>query len=462
MRKFSILLLILLTACASLLPQPAATRISPALTIRTHPDGALYVGDLVSFEAYNPVAAQPLSNSLRISLAGKTLAEQPFSQFGMGARSQATFYWAWDTHALQPGDYILTFTLLPSGVHWDQKISLLPAAQLPAAQAGAHWVSVETACCTLHYITGTDAEKDLDALKRMLDAQAADVARRMGTQYKGKVPVTYLPRTLGHGGFTSDGIYVSYLHQNYAGGTAQQVTHHELVHWLDGQLGGNLRPSMLQEGLAVYMSDGHFKVEPIVPRAAALIDLNLYIPLRKLADTFYFSQHEASYAEAAALISYIISTYGQDGFNTFYRDIRPAKSGSQADALDAALQAHFGMNLDTFEAKFSAFLRQQPADAAARTDMRLTVAFYDTVRRYQREMDPSAYFLYTWLPDVATMRQRGIVADFLRHPDGLLNSQIENLLVSGDAALRAADYNGVESKINTVNLLLDLRSRFGG
>ena len=462
MRKFSILLLILLTACASLLPQTAAPRLSPVLTIRTHPDGPLYVGDLVSFEAYNPVAAQPFTNSLRISLAGKTLAEQPFSQFGMGARSQATFYWAWDTHALQPGDYILTFTLLPSGVHWDQKISLLPAAQLPAAQAGAHWVSVETACCTLHYITGTDAEKDLDALKSMLDAQAADVARRMGAQYKGKVPVTYLPRTLGHGGFTSDGIYVSYLHQNYAGGTAQQVTHHELVHWLDGQMGGNLRPSMLQEGLALYMSDGHFKIEPILPRAAALLDLKLYIPLRKLADTFYFSQHEASYAEAAALISYIISTYGQDGFNTFYRDIHPAKSGSQADALDAALQAHFGVSLETLDVNFSAYLRQQPADTTARTDMRLTVAFYDTVRRYQREMDPSAYFLYTWLPDVATMRQRGIVADFLRHPDGLLNSQIENLLVSGDAALRAADYNGVDSKINTVNLLLDLRSRFGG
>ena len=462
MRKTLFLLLLLLSACASLLPPPAAPRINPALTVRTHPDGPLYVGDLVSFEVYNPLAAQPTSDLLRISLAGKTLAEQAFSQFGMGARSQATFFWVWDTHGLQPGDYIFSFTLLPASISWDQKISLLPGAQLPSAEVGAHWSSVETNCCTLHYITGTDAEKDLDALKSMLDAQAVDVERRMGRQYTGKVPVTYLPRTLGHGGFTSDGIYVSYLHQNYAGGTAQQVTHHELVHWLDGQMGGDLRPSMLQEGLAVYMSDGHFKVEPILPRAAALIDLNLYIPLRKLADTFYFSQHEASYAEAAALISYLLSTYGRDAFNHFYRDIKPAKSGSQADALDAALQAHFGIRLETLEANFTAFLRQQPVDGSARTDMRLTVAFYDTVRRYQREMDPSAYFLYTWLPSVSDMRQRGIVADFLRHPDGLLNQQIESLLVAGDVALRAADYNSLESKINTVNLLLDLRDRFGG
>ena len=462
MRKIALILLLLLSACAGLRPQPAAPKLSPALTVRTHPDGAPYVGDLVSFEVYNPVAQQPLTDRLRISLAGKTLAEQPFSQFGMGARSQATFYWLWDTRSLPPGEYTFTFTLLPIDSSWDQKISLLPAAQLSAAEQGAKWATVETKCCTLQYITGTDAAADLEMLKSMLDAQAADVEARMGAMPNGKIPVTYLPRTLGHGGFTSDGIYVSYLHQNYAGGTAQQVTHHELVHWLDGQLGGELRPAMLQEGLAVYMSDGHFKIEPILPRAAALIDLNLYIPLRKLADTFYFSQHEASYAEAAALISYLISTHGRDSFNTFYRDIHSVKSGLQADALDAALQAHYGISLETLDANFRAFLRQQPVDTVASTDMRLTVAFYDTVRRYQRELDPSAYFLYTWLPGVAEMRQRGIVADFLRHPGGMLNRQIENQLVAGDAALRAADYSGVEARINAVNLLLDLRDRFGG
>ena len=456
MRKTAILLLLLLCACSSLLPQAGRTTPSPALTVRTHPDGLLYVGDLVSFEVFKPTAVQLSSDRLRISLAGKTLGEQAFTPFGMGGRSQATFFWVWDTHGLQPGDYTFTFTLLPASTSWSQTISLQPAAALPAAEVGAHWASVETNCCTLHYISGTEAETDLESLKSMLDAQAADVERRMGAQYHGKIPVTYIPRTLGHGGFTSDGIYVSYLHQNYAGGTAQQVTHHELVHWLDGQLGGDLRPTMLQEGLAVYMSDGHFKVEPILPRAAALLDLGLYVPLRRLADTFYFSQHEASYAEAAALIDYLITTYGRDGFNDFYRNNHAQKSGSQADALDSALQAHLGLSLDQLDQNFTAYLRQQPTDATARTDMRLTVAFYDTVRRYQRELDPSAYFLNTWLPDVGAMRQRGIVADFLRHPDGLVNRQIEALLVSGDAALRAADYPAVENKINTVNLLLNL------
>jgi hypothetical protein len=292
----------------------------------------------------------------------------------------------------------------------------------------------------------------------MVDAQAADVERRMGAKYNDKIPITFLPRTLGHGGFTTDGIYVSYLHRNYAGSTAQQVTHHELVHWLDGQLSGRLRPSMLQEGLAVYLSDGHFKVEPILPRAAALLDLGWYIPMRELANSFYLSQHEVGYIEAAALISYMVSTYGWDSFNNFYRDIQPVTPRSDAAALDAALQAHLAISLDQLEQNFISFLHKQTIEDSTRTDLRLTVAFYDAVRRYEYELDPSAYFLNAWLPDVAKMRQRNIVADFLRHPDSFLNRQIESLLVSGDANLRAANYSAAEANIRTVNILLDLKN----
>jgi hypothetical protein len=74
-------------------------------------------------------------------------------------------------------------------------------------------------------------------------------------------------------------------------------------------------------------------------------------------------------------------------------------------------------------------------------------------------MDPSAYFLNAWLPDASAMRQRGIVADFVRHPDSGANRQIENLLVSADVQLRAANYNAAEIDIRAINLLLDLLGR---
>ncbi|MCX6080417.1 MAG: hypothetical protein NTW32_12870 [Chloroflexi bacterium] len=459
MRKIILPILLLLMACVSLVPQRLfqSSNSSVPPSVRTHPDGPLYVGDQVSFEVYHPAVTQPTSTRALISLAGKPLAEESFGSFGMGGRSQATFYWVWDTRELLPGDYTLTFSLQPGTEHWDEKITLLPAGDVPYPEPDARWESAETACCVIHYISGTDAEKDLEALKTMVAAQSADVEDRLKASFQGKIPITFLPRTLGHGGFTSDGIYVSYLHQNYAGSTARQVTHHEMVHWLDGQVGGMLRPSILQEGLAVYLSDGHFKLEPILPRAAALLDLGWYIPLRKLTNSFYLSQHEIGYAEAAALVSYMISTYGWEKYNNFYRNIEPVPAGSDAGVLDAALQARLGLSLDQLEQNFLNFLRKQPVSDPVRTDLRLTVAFYDAVRRYESDMDPSAYFLQAWLPDVARMRQRNIVADFLRHPDSPLNRQIELLFVSGDVSLLEEKYTAAEIKIRIIVALLDLQ-----
>ena len=462
MRKtliFTLLILFSLSACFNLAPlrQLDSNQLSIHPEVHTHPDGPLYVGDQVSFEVINSDSNQPIGKFVRISQAGKVVAEENFETFGMGARSQATFYWVWDTRGLQAGDQVLTFSLLPGLAHWDEKITLLPAASVPYPEPQARWEELVTACCVIHYISGTDAEKDMATLKAMLEIQSADVEKRMGVKFSGKIPITFLPRTLGQGGFTSDSIYVSYLHQNYAGSTVQQVSHHEMVHWLDSQIGAKLRPSMLQEGLAVYLSDGHFKVEPILARAAALFDQGLYIPLRKLANSFYLLQHEIGYVEAAALVSYMVSTYGWERYSDYYRNIESAPGITDAGAMDAALQNTFGLSLTQLEENFIVFLRQQTISDPVRTDLRLTVSFYDTVRRYEAEMDPSAYFLNAWLPDVSKMRQRNIVADFLRHPDGLMNQQIERLLVSGDAYLRAEKYPAAETNIGIVNRLLDLR-----
>jgi len=458
LRKLFLIFLLFLTACTRQSPQTwfDLHKDSIEYNLTTHPDGPLYVGDQVSFEVYGKTSSKLSGQSIQISLGQKKLAEGSFESFGISGRSQVTFFWIWDTRGLDPGVHTLTFSVLPGGTRWDYEIVLRPASEVPAPEPEARWESVDSACCTIHYISGTEAAEDLDALKIMVDAQAIQVAERMRSNFDKKIPITFLPRTLGHGGFTSNGIYVSYLHRNYAGSTTRQVTHHEMVHWLDNQLGGDLRPSILREGLAVYLSDGHFKVEPILPRAAAILDLGLYIPLRELADSFYFSQHELGYAQAAALVNYLVTTYGWDNFNRFYRTIPPGQ-GSDSDALDAALRRNFSISLDQLEEEFIAFLRAQRFNKSDATDLRLTIEFYDTVRRYQKAYDPSAYFLHAWLPDVPEMRKRGIVADFVRHPDSFINRQIENLLMAADASLRLADYPAVEARLRFVNTLLDFR-----
>lgn len=183
-----------------------------------------------------------------------------------------------------------------------------------------------------------------------------------------------------------------------------------------------------------------------------------YIPLRELTDTFYSSQHEIGYIEAGALTDYMICTYGWEKYNAFYRDLNPL-GGPDFGVLNAGLKAHFDISLEQLETNFKASLAQQTVTESELTDVRLTFSFYDAVRRYQQVLDPSAYFMTAWLPSGDDVRQRGIVADYLRHPVTPIEQQIETYLVSGDASLRAGNYKTTELYIRVVNMLLDVMER---
>jgi hypothetical protein len=448
-------------------------------TIHLHPDGPLYVGDQVSLEVIPPDGRQMNGQSIRVEVEGQgTIGVAKFAPYGMGARIQATLEWTWNTANLQAGTYLLKFTLMPGGRTWQMLVELHPSSQVPPPEPGAHWASATSQCCVLYYITGTAAERDLQRIKAMADAQALDVAQRFGESFTQPIPVVLIPRILGQGGFTSSEIAISYVDADYAGGDIAMVLHHEMVHWMDARLGGDLRPTFLVEGLAVYLTGGHFKPEALMPRAAALLSpspacatvnpvqpppdsgappcgLGGYIPLRQLIDNFYTSQHEISYLEAAAMIDYMVKTFGWQPFSSFYRDIHPGNNLSQSAAMSLALQAHFGLTLDELEARFIQALRAEPLAASQVDDLQLTVDYYDSVRRYQQLLDPSAYFLYAWLPSPALMRQRGIVADFLRQTEAPLNQSVQTLLYSADQALLADEYPLAYRLINSINQVLD-------
>lgn len=444
--RFVALFCLLLAACST----PAE---EAPLEVITHPDGRLYVGDVISFE----ILAGDMSidgHIVQISRGEENIGSAPFGAYGVGGRTEAILWWAWDTNGLESGTHTLTFTILPGGVTWKETFILHPQRQNP--WLASVWTSTQSACCTIHYITGTDAAEDIETLKQVVDEQAADVERDLGAQFPEMATVTLMPRTLGHGGFASNSIYVSYLERNYAGSSTMQVVHHELVHLLDRQLGGGYKPSILVEGLAVYVSGGHFKPEELMPRAAALFPLGWYIPLGELSNDFYHQQHEVGYLEAGALVQFLVESYGWETFDAFYRQM-PDPAGRQPSAvLDAALNEKFGISLNELENRFLTHLSLQIVPAEVQDDLRLTVMFYDTVRRYQQCFDPSAYFLTAWLPDGETMRREGIVADLLRHPDGWRNQWIESLLVQADQELRSGEYAEGERTLNRVNRWLEL------
>jgi hypothetical protein len=424
-----------------------------SFTLRTHPDDGLYPGDQVSFEVIAPDGVSMEGRTARIEIddpVKTTLGAREFGPFGIAGRAQATFDWAWDTSGLQPGEYVADISILPGGPTWSETLSLLPGT----APTG-EWASATNDCCSLQYITGTLAQKDLGKLLVMVDEQAQSVSQQLGTGFEKPVSIVFLPRVLGHGGFADDAISISYLERNYAGSSPEIVLHHELVHKLDSQLGGDLRPTFFIEGLAVYLSGGHFKPEPIIPRAAALLDQGLYLPLAPLMESFYTAQHEIGYLEAAALIDYMVGRWGIDAFYQFYRDIHLVQgNNSQAAAINAALLQHFQLTLGELENEFLRYLREQPVEPRWEEDVRLSVRFYDTVRRYQQALDPSAYYLTAWLLDSQQMRERGIVADYLRHPSAPENVALETLLVAADGRLRAGDYLRTGQLLDVVDAAL--------
>lgn len=247
----------------------------PRFEVRVHPDGGLFVGDQLSFEIIAP-SGLPINDEESLEMtteSGEILGATGFAPFGIGGRQQATLRWTWDTIGLRPGQHEATFALPSQNLRWTETITLRPRSQLPPPQREADWAVAKSECCTFHYITDTATERDKSTWLFSAQEQAEHVATVMDTSFAQPVEITLMPRVLGHGGFANEEIYVSYLDRNYAGSEFGFVLHHELIHILDAQLGGELRPTILAEGLAVYLTGGHFKPEPLIPRAAALLEL---------------------------------------------------------------------------------------------------------------------------------------------------------------------------------------------
>ncbi len=424
---------------------PAPSLPAQSFDVRFHPGPPLYVGDLVSVEVYAPPGQNLQNQELTISLidpSPKDLGKTKFSPVA-GSRFLASLQWFWDTKDLAPGTYTLQFSITPLGTSWQQTVVL----EAPPAGPSPHWVTAETACCNIYLISGSPAERDLSILLPEIENQARQVEQELHHTLSKKIEINLLPIVLGQSGFTTDEIYVSYTDLNYTDTDFLLVLHHEMVHFVDAEMGGDLRPTLLVEGLAVYMTGGHYRDEPLSRRAAALLELGRYIPLTNLGDNFYSWQHEIGYLEAGSLLEYMVQTWGWDAYNSFYRDIHPVKGGSEAQAIDVALQAHFGLTLRQLDDRFFSYLQSIPIIPQLRDDVQLTIDLFDTIRLFQQERQPSAFFQQVWLPDGKQMRQQGITADYLPRSGAPQDEEIEISLVAAGDGWRKGDFSGAEKQL---------------
>lgn len=466
---------------ATFTPRPTVTRPPPPTatptpqgylpTVIFHPDPQLYAGDLVSLEVIGedaPATWRDAEVALfldEISAAESStepLAQANFGQFGIGGRAQATFMWVWDTTGLSGTQTLVARIQPPRPENADFRypptiltftVDLLPADQRPMPEPLAEWAKAESECCVFYYLTHTAAARDIEEIKATADSAFDQVESVLGVTQTEKIRFELLSRLLGHGGFASDAISLTYIDRNAVGSQARSIFIHEGTHILDRQIARN-KPTMLVEGLAVYVSGGHYKPEDLEARAAGLLHLEgQYIPLADLTNAFYPAQHEIGYLQAGAFVHYLVQRFGWERFRAFYASFQDAPS--EAAMLDAALRLNFDLTLEEMEAEWLAHLRTLPFNQDYVDDVRLTVALYDTLRRYQQLHDPSAYFLNAWLVNGQEARMQGITADVVRHPTAPFNIAYEAMLNAASQGLVNRDYAQTDALLVDLNLALD-------
>ncbi len=450
-------------------PTPSDLYLAPSGFI-VYPEPQLYSGDKVTFDVIPQNLDSVNPNDLVVRIyrytdgARNVIAEGRVGYPTFEPIPRARLMWSWDTTGLtgpqtlvawlDPDDQVQQGDANPNNNIVTMTVSLLPAGQIPAPEAGAIWSTTTLACCTIHYLSGTSADRDLLTITNAAQVAVGDIEQQLGVTISDPMNMYFIDRVIGQGGYAYDGTVLSYLDRHYSGVNLPIVLRHEATHVMDGAWIEVYPPAIMREGLAVYMSGGHFKIEPIPQRTAALLNLNRFVPLRDLADDFYMQQHEIGYLEGAGFISFIVDTRGWEAFRTFYSSFEQVP-GSPADMLEAALKKNFGWSLAEAEHSFTDWLKEHPATPDQVRDLKDTVELFDTVRRYQAADDPSSYWLNGVLPNPRDAVSQHIVADFIRHPRTPENIALETMLIAARKALFAGQFDHCEALTAEVNRVLD-------
>ena len=419
--------------------------------VNVYPGPLHYAGDILSIEivVHNPDRL-PTDREPRLILDGDRLLEADPFYVGSPLRDPVlVFRWVWNTSG-QAGLHQLTAEV-PTSSGDSQTLTfhveILRASDRPEHEARAEWQERTTACCRIAYLSGTAAARDIDLITQRVEDAVAAVEGRLGVRLNQPFPIILIDNVWGNGAYADDEIVISYVDRAYVSLDLDSVIRHEAVHYAARAIGGEA-PTLLVEGVAVYLAGGHYKPEPIPERAAALLALEAYIPLADLADHFRDRQHEIAYLEAAGLIAYLVETYGWQEFLNLYALTGP--DGSPSQWLDQAFKQVYGVGLAEIEQGYLAWLGQRdPGDQA--DDLRLTVALFETIRRYQALYAP----YQEALPSLQEARARGITAEFLREPASPENVALETALIAARLALEEGRFAASEGLIDAVNTTLD-------
>ena len=415
-----------------------------------------YVGDILSLRITYRGSQEIGEQDINLTWSKGTESGQESASFSPYSPT-AVFYWILDTSTFTPGLISFHFNVPSLQASWSMNVNLLSQPSGPINR----WAKVQTRCCTIHYLTHTDAEKSLSEIQATLENETDSALSQffpkgMPAVHPLDEPLSFvlIPIVVGHGGFAADEAVLTYSEFNWAGTNFDIVSHHEIVHVLDRRLNPGPRPALLSEGLAVYLSGGHYHKGDALQRASALVTLGMYLPISEITNNFYAAQHEISYMEAAGLVSFIIERWGWDAFIDFYFNLQDGPS--QFEIISTGLEEHFSITLVEFEKEFVAYLNAINPDEAVKQDVRFTVDVYDALRRYQALAIPSANILTVWWPPIEPMREEGIVGDYAKREKSPLNVILESKFIQIHADMDTKNYEEVEQGLEEINQMLDI------
>ncbi len=433
---------------------PTATRtptpLPPDLAITAedvaiYPGPILYAGEKVSF-IIKPFVPEPViaeDVSVHLFLDGREVEQSSLSGRTLTADPIAVFAWAWPAAAgphtveiqLDRDDQIQAGDEDETNNRLSLAINVLTADSQPPLEQNAAWITTELSCCRVHVVNGTAAFRDLPDLLTVVETAVQQAVNKLHEPPERPLEIYFIDRIIGQGGYAGSEMVVSYLDRDYVGNELTQVITHEAIHLLDRQFAPQ-RIAFLAEGVAVWASDGHYWPQDLDRDNAALADAGEFVPLATLADDFYTHQHEIGYLEAAGFVNYLIELRGWNRFRLFYADVSDEDADTPAAALDLNLQQYYNRTLAQMEADWLAYLEDEPYRQTAVDEIETRLVYFETMRAYQQQYDPPAYFRTAWLPSPNAVREEGNPADLNRHPQDALNVTLEVMLATAITDLR--------------------------
>lgn len=329
-----------------------------------------------------------------------------------------------------------------------------PADNQPEA-VDSKWIISTTQHFRFHYLPASAAERDRFKIGGLAERALDQIRSRLDMEFEGQMSIYLVPRVFWQGGAAyGDKVQlISYLDRNYTGVETWSYFTHEGTHALAQDLlqpkeNGGGPDGVLVEGLAVWVSDGHYRQEPLDAWAAVVAASDSYLPLAELREgPFYDYQHETSYLEAASFVKYLVENYGLEKLKALYG----LATGEDAHDQELVFRL-YNQRYDQLEAGWLEYMAGLEPTAQEAETWQLKVRSFDLMRRYETELDPDARILPSSPPPKWTS---DTIKAFTSRPCEPANVVLETALIAVQERLYGGDMDGARLLLDDVEAALD-------